>query len=176
MEKQEKLIVALSLILFAIIVSIFFILNDTGSNEDYYEDPYFGDCNYTYISENFEDSMYDEEESESIRHIVTATVYNPVVGQCDDTPLITADLSKIDLEKLNKGELRWIAVSRNLRKHYKYGSRVLLTFPDNPEMDGIYEVHDTMNIRYENYIDILSPETVTLGKWENVIIESIERD
>jgi len=168
MEKQEKVIIIASSILFAIIISIFFILNEgTGSNKEYY-DPYLED--YSYNSENFiSDSMY--EAMESGRRIVTATVYNPTKGQCDDTPLITADLSKIDLEKLNKGELKWIAISQDLRKYYKYGSRVTLTFPNNPELNGSYEIHDTMNSRYENYIDILCPESIILGKWEGVIIE-----
>lgn len=33
---------------------------------------------------------------------VTLTVYHPVESQCDDTPLITANGTKIDLEKLKK--------------------------------------------------------------------------
>lgn len=120
------------------------------------------------------DSIKYKIESSNQRHLVTATIYHPVEGQCDSTPLITADCSKIDLDKLEKGELRWIAISRELREHYKYGEKVRLTCIDDPTINGIYEVHDTMNPRYKRYIDILtSPNQRTLGKWENVLIEKI---
>lgn len=102
---------------------------------------------------------------------VTATVYNPVESQCDSDPLITADNSKICLNKLNKGELRWIAISRDLRKHFKYGDVVLLSCESNPEINGEWEVHDTMNSRFSNKIDLLVPEKIKLGKWDDVIIK-----
>ena len=56
---------------------------------------------------------------------VTVTVYNPVMEQCDSTPLITADNSEIDLKKLKQGKLKWVAVSRDLLKSgkSKYGGR-----------------------------------------------------
>lgn len=105
--------------------------------------------------------------------IVTATVYNPVVGQCDDNPLETADTSIIDLDKLNSGELKWIAVSRDLLGDFNYGDKVILISED-PEINGVYEIHDTMNKRFKNTIDILRPVGETLGKWSNVVIKKIE--
>lgn len=107
---------------------------------------------------------------EELHHYVTATVYNPVASQCDDSPLVTADCSKIDLAKLEKGEIKWIAVSRDLLERYPYGSVVELESDSDPSINGIYEVHDTMNKRYENYIDILVPTRVKLGKWNDVKI------
>lgn len=104
---------------------------------------------------------------------VTATVYNPTREQCDSDPLITADNSKICLKTLNSGNLRWIAVSRDLKKHYKYGSKVYLESKSNPKINGVWIVHDTMHPRYKNRIDLLMPENITLGKWHDVIITKV---
>ena len=43
-----------------------------------------------------------------------ATTYNAEVNQCDSDPLTTADGSRIDLDKLANGQLRWCALSRDL--------------------------------------------------------------
>ena len=45
---------------------------------------------------------------------VTLTTYNAVARQCDNTPLITADGTKIDVKKLKKGNIKYCAVSRDL--------------------------------------------------------------
>lgn len=80
---------------------------------------------------------------------VTITTYNPISSQCDNTPLITADGTHIDLQKLKKGKIKYVAVSRNLLWALPYGSIIYI--------DGLgeYEVRDTMNERYEHCIDIL---------------------
>lgn len=104
---------------------------------------------------------------------VTATVYNPVIEQCDSDPLITADNSKIDLDKLNSGHLKWIAISRDLRKHFEYGSKVRIKCKTDPSINGVYEVRDCMNPRYSSRIDILKPIGHTKGRWENVVISSL---
>lgn len=104
---------------------------------------------------------------------VTATVYNPVTEQTDSDPLITADNSKIDLDKLNSGHLKWIAISRDLRKHFKYGSKVRIKCKTDPSINGVYEVRDCMNPRYSSRIDILKPIGHTKGRWENVMISSL---
>lgn len=94
--------------------------------------------------------QYEEEIKGVVTH-VTLTCYQPVKEQCDDTPLVTADNSEIDLDKLKNGEIRWCAISRNL----------LYLFPkDKPkrvyiEGYGIYEVKDKMNKRYNHRLDIL---------------------
>lgn len=82
---------------------------------------------------------------------VTITCYQPIKTQCDNNPLITADGSKIDLKKLEKGEIKWCAISRDL----------LWLFPkDKPKMVyiegyGHYEVRDVMNKRHTHRLDIL---------------------
>ena len=66
----------------------------------------------------------------------------------------------------NKGEIKWIAISRDLLNYFKYGDKVILSNEDG-SICGIYEIHDTMNHRHKNRIDILFPETKKLGKWCN---------
>lgn len=119
------------------------------------------------------------ENSNPTRRKVTATRYNPVEGQCNSQPLITADMSKISLSKLKRGKIRWIAVSRDLRKIYKYGDVVEIKAKDGDDnsINGLYEVHDTMNKRFTDRIDILThiDNPHGQGKWEGVSIRLVRR-
>lgn len=109
-------------------------------------------------------------ESSSLRHEdtvpaisliqeVTGTYYHAEVSQCDDNPFITADQSEIDSVKLKKGELRWVALSRDLLKRWKgpinYGDTIYIHH-SNDELRGNWIVHDCMNARYKNRIDFLA--------------------
>lgn len=107
---------------------------------------------------------------------VTTTVYNPVKSQCDSDPLITSDCSKIDLEKLNRGKIKWIAVSRDLLKTVKYGDKVKLVSKSDPNINGVYTVHDTMHKRWKRRVDILTPTNKKLGKWTDTHIELLAKD
>lgn len=94
---------------------------------------------------------------------VTATVYHAVESQTDSTPLVTADGSKI-----NPGNpQRWIAVSRDLEKYFQMGDTVIVTGAGH--LDGEWVIHDRMNKRWSNKIDLLVKSG--LGKWENVLIQ-----
>lgn len=81
--------------------------------------------------------------------MVTLTYYQPVAEQCDSTPLITADNSRIDLDKLERGEIKWCAVSQDLRDRLPFGSSISI-----PGL-GVYKVRDVMNPRHRNRVDIL---------------------
>jgi len=106
---------------------------------------------------------------------VTVTQYNPVVSQCDEDPLVTADNSKIDLEKLRRGKIRWVAVSRDLLDRYNYGNVIELTVvKGNRRINGRYIVHDTMNPRFTNRVDILTPLGAPMDVWSDVRIKKIE--
>ena len=108
-------------------------------------------------------------------YIVTGTVYNAVVAQCNSNPLVTADGSRIDKDKLNSGDLKWIAVSRDLlKKGLSYGDRVIIRNIENLEYAGVYEIHDTMSERFTSYIDFLVPDHIKTGKWTDIIIEKIK--
>jgi 3D (Asp-Asp-Asp) domain-containing protein len=99
---------------------------------------------------------------------VTATYYNATVQQCDSTPLITADGSFIDTVALRNGELRWIAISRDLFKYFDYGD-IVIVVSDDMRISGEWIVHDKMNKRLSNRIDFLAPIGVNLGKQELII-------
>lgn len=94
----------------------------------------------------------------------TGTYYNPVKKQCNDNPLVTASGYKIDTTKLQSGELRIIAVSRDLLRIYSYGDSIYITSDDTLK-NGWWRIEDTMNKRFSNYVDFLQPtNTKMIGK------------
>jgi 3D (Asp-Asp-Asp) domain-containing protein len=102
----------------------------------------------------------------------TVTVYNPVPNQCNGDHLITADGSFIDIQKLEEGTIKWVAVSRDMLKDFKYGDKIEI-ISENPLISGIYEIHDTMAKRFEKHIDILMPEKIKTGKWTGIKIRKV---
>ena len=99
---------------------------------------------------------------------IVFTVYSPVEGQCDSSPLITADNSRIDLASLRSGDIRWCAVSRDLLDRYSYGDRIDVFICDGHPKNGIWEIHDTMNKRYSKTVDFLTYNE-KYGKWKGTI-------
>ena len=100
---------------------------------------------------------------------VTLTTYNPCKAQCDDTPTITANNTKINLQKLKQGKLRYCAVSPDLLWCLSFGSII--------EIDGYgrYEVVDTMNKRFDHYIDILQDKSKPNFKKEKIRVKLIRK-
>ncbi len=88
---------------------------------------------------------------------VLITWYNPCESQCDSDPFITADMSKIDIKKLNNRDIRWIAVSRDLLEKYSMGDTIIIESP-NSKINGEWVIHDKMNKRFEKRIDLLVSE------------------
>jgi 3D (Asp-Asp-Asp) domain-containing protein len=86
--------------------------------------------------------------------MVKATYYQPLAGQCDASPLVTATGYKIDLIRLKNKEIRILAISRDLLKKYPYHSEIYINSPDH--LRGCWKVEDTMNKRFRNRIDFLS--------------------
>ena len=126
------------------------------------------------------DSIYvidEEEESEILGEVryVTATYYHPVKAQTNSNPLITASGKKIDMEKLRTGELKWIAISRDLLRIYKYGDVVRITCDHDPSINGDYMITDTMHPRFKATIDILFHPSKhhKAGKWKKVKIQKL---
>jgi hypothetical protein len=102
----------------------------------------------------------------------TLTIYNPTEGQCDSSPLITASNAHIDIEKLRRQEIRWMALSRNLLKKWNgkfhYGDTVMLKAGD-PAIDGLWVINDNMNKRFKDRGDLLfHSDTRKGGLWKNV--------
>jgi len=81
--------------------------------------------------------------------IVTLTTYKANENETDSTPNITASGFKITNPKKHK----IIAVSRDLKRKYKFGQKVRIVGAG--KYDGTYRVHDLMNKRYRKRIDIL---------------------
>ena len=98
--------------------------------------------------------------------IVTLTTYTASVKETDSTPNITASGFKIDTNNAKKHRI--IAVSRDLKKKLKFGSKVRIEGAG--KYDGIYGVHDVMNKRYRNRIDILIGHNDKQTKLEKVKI------
>ena len=101
---------------------------------------------------------------------VDVTMYQPDNIQCDDTPNITADGTRIRIHKAS--EYKFVALSRNLLKRwggpFDYGDFILVKGTKNK--DGVYQVRDTMNPKWVNVVDILESFDVRPYKYENVHI------
>jgi 3D (Asp-Asp-Asp) domain-containing protein len=89
--------------------------------------------------------------------IVTVTTYSPTVEQTDSTPLITASGFKINPK--NPKKQRIVAVSRDLKRKYKFGKKIRIT--GIGKLSGTYTVRDVMNKRYRKRVDILIGEDDT---------------
>jgi len=100
---------------------------------------------------------------------VTLTTYSPTSQECDSTPHITASGFKINLK--NPKKHRIIAVSRDLKKKWKFGTRVRIK--NAGKYNGIYTVKDVMNKRYKNRIDLLIGENDKQTTIKNVKIVKI---
>lgn len=112
------------------------LVNDINQNQEAYIN----------ISEN-DDTLY-------YSHIIKncdITCYQPVKEQCWGDPTITADGSKINLDKLKKGYLRWCAVSHDIWRLLPKNKPKLIKI----EGVGVFEVRDKTNARFKNRVDIL---------------------
>jgi len=99
---------------------------------------------------------------------VSATMYYPVVGQCDDTPDITADQTKIpNIDSCS--HLNWIAVSQDLLWFndgpIRYGDTVHIIAGHKT---GTYIVRDAMNKRFKFKIDFLESVGTDLYSFASV--------
>ena len=101
---------------------------------------------------------------------VRATMYHPVEEQCDDTPLITADGSKIDPYEVSNWN--WIAVSQHMLTRnggpLNYGDTVYILGTEHK--DGVYVIKDCMNKRKTNQIDFLESLGTPQYRYDNVVI------
>jgi hypothetical protein len=90
-----------------------------------------------------------------IGHSVTVTVYHAVEAQCDDSPDVLADGTRIDVTKA--GSYRYCALSRNLLERwngpYAYGDTIFLEGAG--KFSGPWVVKDTMNKRFIDRMDLL---------------------
>ena len=101
---------------------------------------------------------------------IWGTIYHAEVRQCDATPTITGDGSRIDPARAS--DHRWIAISQEMldsqwrvdlvndststlfKGRIQYGDTVWIASP-NEAINGWWVVRDTKNKRYRNSIDFL---------------------
>jgi predicted SpoU family rRNA methylase len=97
---------------------------------------------------------------------VDVTMYQPTYYQTDKTPNITADGTKIRIDRASN--YNFVALSRNLLKRwggpFDYGDYILLKGAKNK--DGVYQVRDTMNEKWVNVVDILESKHVAPYKFK----------
>jgi 3D (Asp-Asp-Asp) domain-containing protein len=103
-----------------------------------------------------------------ISYEVTVTTYNPTKHQCDDTPNITADGTRIKTWRAT--EYRYVALSRDLLSRwggpFNYGDYIVIEGAG--DRDGVYQVRDTMNPKWTNRVDILT--TNDRFKYDDVVM------
>ena len=98
----------------------------------------------------------DTQYTNKISYKVTVTTYNPTKEQCDSTPNITADGTRI--KPWRATDYRYVALSRDLLSRwggpFEYGDYIVIEGTDG--WDGIYQVRDTMNPKWVKRVDILT--------------------
>jgi len=95
-----------------------------------------------------------------VNHIVDAYCYTPQDSS------YTADGSLIYRQE------NWIAVSRDLLKHFPFNSVVLVS--ETNKYNGIYIVKDLMNSRHSKAIDFMILDTTrAVHVWKNIKIKRI---
>ena len=133
-----------------------------------------------FIPHNMINSEMSEEEVADIMiekkkipyDVVTVTTYTVSAGQTDSTPLITASGYKLD--SLNPKKQKVIAISRDLKRKYKFGQKVRVKGAG--KLDGVYTVRDLMAKRWTKKIDILINPDESGTKIRRVKIYNIKKD
>lgn len=111
------------------------------------------------------------EVDEVVPDIVTVTTYSISEAETDSTPLLTASGFKINPN--NPKRHRIIAVSRDLKRKYKFGQKVKIT--NAGKYNGIYTVRDLMHPRWKKKIDILINPTDKHTKLRRVKMYKVEK-
>lgn len=98
----------------------------------------------------------------------TATVYNARPSQCNNDFGHTASMFRLDL--YNVLSQRIIAMERTFmaKLGLQYGDVVYIK--GTGKYDGVWQIQDTMNKRFagKHKIDILVPDNIRYGQWDNV--------
>jgi len=128
-----------------------------------------------FLEKQVADSNEKIREYEDNIHEVTVTVYHPVPEQTDSTPNITADGTRFTINKAS--QYRYVAVARNMLKRWggflDYGDYIWV---EAGSKSGVYQVRDTMNPRFVNYIDILESPGTRPYKYDNAKIRLVSYD
>jgi len=106
---------------------------------------------------------------------VTGTMYSPTLEQCDTTPNITADGTKINPKIASK--YRYVALSRDLLNRwggpFEYGEYVAIEGTNNGKHDGVWQVKDTMSPKWIKRIDFLMTNGTKPFKYNEIKITKL---
>lgn len=155
-------ITAIAFVVLVVLLNGFFSINALQANKQFYsaEVDKVLEKNFKLQDELKEFYKYGVE--------VNVTMYRPNIYETDSTPNITADGTRIRIHKAS--EYKFVALARNLLKRwggpFDYGDFILIK--GTKHKDGVYQVRDTMNPKYVNYVDILESNHVKPYKYENV--------
>ena len=112
---------------------------------------------------------------ESSEFIVTGTMYNPTFAQCDATPNITADGTKINPK--HASNYRYVALSRDLLERwggpFQYGEYIAVEGTQKGKHDGIWQVRDTMSPKWLKRVDFLVTNGTKPFKYNEVKITKV---
>jgi hypothetical protein len=151
-------------VLLVIVINGFFSINIIEKNKQFYNSQL---DNQTVVIETLRSEL---KEFYKYGVEVDVTMYRPTRRETDSTPNITADGTRISISKAS--DYRFVALSRNLLKRwggpFDYGDFILIKGTPNGHKDGVYNVRDTMNPKYVNYVDILESTDVKPYKYTNV--------
>ena len=112
---------------------------------------------------------------ESSEFIVTGTMYSPTFAQCDATPNITADGTKINPK--HASNYRYVALSRDLLERwggpFQYGEYIVVEGTQKGKHDGIWQVRDTMSPKWLKRVDFLVTNGTKPFKYNEVKITKV---
>ena len=125
------------------------------------------------LSTELEQLEIRREDSE---FIVTATMYSPTRAQCDATPNITADGTKINPKIASN--YRYVALSRDLLERwggpFEYGEYIAIEGTNNGKHDGVWQVRDTMNPKWIKRLDFLMTNGTKPFKYNEIKITKLD--
>jgi hypothetical protein len=108
--------------------------------------------------------------------IVTGTMYSPTLAQCDATPNITADGTKINPQ--HASQYRYVALSRDLLERwggpFEYGEYIAVEGTQRGKYDGIWQVRDTMNPKWLKRVDFLVTNGTRPFKYDEIKIVKLD--
>ena len=112
----------------------------------------------------------------SSEFIVTGTMYSPTRAQCDATPNITADGTKINPKRAS--QYRYVALSRDLLERwggpFGYGEYITVEGTERGKYDGVWQVRDTMSPKWLKRVDFLVTNGTRPFKYDEIKITKLK--
>lgn len=119
------------------------------------------------------------ERRENVYDIVVTlrgTTYQPVASQCDGDPLVTSDMTRVNLKKLKEGSQKLMAISYDVKRKYgfKFGDEFDI-FTKNGDYLGRYVFCDHMNERIQNTVDLMIHPSQKPTSYHGMVIKRVKK-